>query len=82
MDPEAYPVYRCLVGGGHYYRIDRPDHFEELQRIGSRWLYHAVDAKAYPEQLRVREMLSLDGPYDVLDPQEWSRTLDLARALR
>lgn len=79
MGTELYPVYRRLVGGSHYYRIIDPTRFEELQRIGARWLFHHVEAKAYPEQLRVREMIDLAGPFEALEVQEWERTVDLAR---
>lgn len=78
MGKEGYPAYRRLVGGTSYYRILHAKRFEELQLIGKRWLYLDVDAKAYPEQLRVREMMDMAGPFDELDAQEWERALRLA----
>ena len=73
MDNEIWPVYRQLVGGSHYYRIQALDRFQELQRIGSRWVLHEVSATAYPERVRVYDMLNLNSPYVPLKEQDWQR---------
>jgi len=73
MDNEEWPVYRQLVGGSHYYRIEAMDRFQELQRIGSRWVLHDVIASAYPERVRVYEMLNLVEPYMALEEGDWQR---------
>lgn len=75
MDKHVFPVYRKLVGGGHYYRIRGEDRFDELQRVGDRWLLHEVSAKAYPERLRVHEMLAPLPPFERSDEAEWIRVL-------
>lgn len=82
MDTEGYPAYRRLAGGGHYYRILDPLRFEELQRVGTRWLHHEVDARAYPEQVRVREMLAMLEPFEPLEEEEWDRVRQLASGPR
>lgn len=69
---DGFPVYRQLAGGGHFYRIDSPDAFQELQRIGSRLAHHAVHAAAYPEKLRIAEMIACaEGRYAPFDSAEW-----------
>jgi hypothetical protein len=70
---ERFPVYRRSHGGRHLFRIDGLDRFEELQRIGRRWVAHAVLATAYPEKLRIREMLDLAWSFEPSDSDEWSR---------
>ncbi|MFN6114996.1 MAG: hypothetical protein ACK46G_07760 [Flavobacteriales bacterium] len=68
----AWPQYRRMADGRHYYRIEGPDRFTELQRVGSRWLLHAVHATMYPEMLRIQEMLNGgEGVYMVVDGAEW-----------
>lgn len=79
MEHSALPAYRQLRGGAHYYRILAEDHFEELQRIGSRWLLHEVRATAYPERLRVHEMLACTTPFEELGETEWSRAFAARR---
>lgn len=70
--PGPFPAYRQLAGGGHLYRIDADDHFTELQRIGERWVRHVVVARAYPEKVRIVEMLSgAAGRYLPLTAEEW-----------
>ena len=70
----TFPQYRRLIGKDHLYRIDGVDRFVELQRIGARWVRHEVTAHAYPEMVRIMEMLSMkDRPYIKLDPDEWKK---------
>lgn len=74
MKHDDFPHYRQLVGGKHYYRIDAPDRFIDLQRIGKRWVRHVVVANAYPEKVRIVEMIALAaGHYLALAPEEWER---------
>ena len=56
-----FPVYRILADGRHFYRIESPLLFTEIQLIGSRAVAHRVEAKAYPEQLRVQDMIAGHG---------------------
>lgn len=70
--PEAFPQYRATVDGRHFYRIDGPRAFVEVQVVGKRRWVHRVEAKAYPEMLRIQEMLSGgEGRYRTLSEQEW-----------
>jgi hypothetical protein len=70
-DRPGFPAYRRMVGREHYYRITAPDAFHELHRVGSRWLRHEVARAAYPEQLRIAEMLACaEGRFEVLDRLE------------
>ncbi len=72
---EVFPIYRRLRGGQHLYRISASDRFEELQRIGARWVLHRVQATAYPELLRIHEMRSETGPFECSDEAEWAAAL-------
>lgn len=48
----------------------------ELQRIGRRWVMHVVDGGAFPEQVRIQEMLRLEeGRYEAISREEWERAL-------
>ncbi|HMQ75490.1 MAG: hypothetical protein IPM49_15390 [Flavobacteriales bacterium] len=76
-----FPQYRRSAHGTNYYRIEAEDRFEELQLIGSRVLRHRVEARAYPERVRVMEMLEgADGAYLPVAASEYealaSRSLD------
>lgn len=70
-----FPVYRRSHGGRHLFRIDGFDRFEELQRIGTRWVAHSVLASAFPEKLRIREMLDLEWSFEPSDDAEWSQAV-------
>ena len=68
----SYPIFRQLAGGGHLYRIEAADRFVELQRIGSRWVRHEVQAGMYPEKVRIMEMIDdIDGRFLPLSAAAW-----------
>lgn len=73
MEHPTLPAYRRLQGGASYYRILAVDRFHELQRVGSRWILHEVHATAYPERLRVHEMLACTAPFEGLEAEEWAK---------
>ncbi len=58
-----FPQYRKLPNGKSLYRIDSERLFVELQKIGSSWWLHYVEAKQYPEILRIMDMLQLNEPF-------------------
>lgn len=60
-----------MVGGERLYAIHSAGRFTELQRVGSRWLKYEVEAKMYPELVRVREMLNCNTPYVACPAEEW-----------
>lgn len=65
-----------MVGSAHYYRINSPDAFTELQRIGRRIMRHEVRAAQYPERLRIQEMMDCaEGRYAPMDPGAWESLL-------
>jgi hypothetical protein len=68
----VWPQYRRMADGRHYYRVEGPDRFTELQRVGSRWLSHTVVATMYPELVRIQEMLAGgEGVYEVVEQADW-----------
>ncbi len=66
-------MYRRLADGRHFYRIEGPRAFTEIQVIGRRAVLYRVEAAAYPEQVRVAEMVACEGPFQAMDPEEWER---------
>ncbi|TNE54414.1 MAG: hypothetical protein EP338_07435 [Bacteroidetes bacterium] len=73
-----YPAFRKLANGKVLYKINSKDHFEELQPMGKRYLHFSMQAKQYPELLRIQDMLQcLEGHYVEACETEW----ELAYAL-
>lgn len=52
-----FPVYRKYLNDMSYFRIDSPDKFEEIRRIGSRFLITAHEVKILPERNMVQDLL-------------------------
>jgi hypothetical protein len=67
----VFPAYRRASHGRNYYRIEGMRSFTEIQRIGSRWVVHRVNHAAYPEQVRIMEMLACMGPFQEMAGTEW-----------
>ena len=68
----AFPKFRMLVDGRHFYRIDDPEHFVEIQLVGSKRTVHEITASAYPEKVRVQQMIEMsDGLYAEIDAARW-----------
>ncbi|HMC96376.1 MAG TPA: hypothetical protein VKG92_01870 [Flavobacteriales bacterium] len=67
-------MYRQLNDGRHFYRIESAVGFTEIQMVGGRGVVHRVDASAYPEQLRIQDMIDgMGGRYLPLEAGEWER---------
>ena len=79
MAGTKFPMDRRTADGRHFYRILASDHFIDVQRVGERWMVHEVHARAYPELVRIQEMLVDHGRYPPMGPGEWDRVLALAR---
>jgi hypothetical protein len=58
-----FPQYRKHTSGKNQYKITGPEHFTEIQCIGSKTLVHEVQAKTYFEKIRIQEMLEAAPPY-------------------
>lgn len=68
----GFPKFRMLVDGRHFYRIDDPEHFVEIQIVGTKRTVHQITASAYPEKLRVQQMIDMsDGLYAEIDAARW-----------
>lgn len=57
MSTFAFPQYRKLVNDKSFYRIEDERHFTEKQRIGKQVFTLVVEAKQYPEIIRIQDML-------------------------
>lgn len=78
MDKHTFPIYRKLANERSFYRIDSATAFVEVQRLGSRWVLHRVEARIYPEKARIHELLVMADPGVLAsDAPEFDRWLAL-----
>ncbi|MCB0795586.1 MAG: hypothetical protein KDB88_12690 [Flavobacteriales bacterium] len=76
MERNEFPLYRKTRDDRHFFRIDGPDRFMEIQRIGTRAIRHLVDGGAYPERVRIDEMIRMaEGRYVQSTEQEFQAAL-------
>jgi hypothetical protein len=76
---KQFPQYRKLPNGKSLYRIDSERLFVELQKIGSSWWLHNVEAKQYPEILRIMDMLQLNEPFILSTKNEFETLYNLVK---
>lgn len=67
---EKFPIFLELVNGNTIYRIDSLDRMEEIQVIGSKYAVFVLEARIYPDRVRIADMIANEG-------ERWNR-LDLA----
>jgi len=72
-----FPQYRKLSNEKVFYRINNNRQFDEIQIVGKKANIHAVDAKQYPEILRIQDMLllSIQG-FEESNQKEFNDLLD------
>lgn len=80
MAQVVFPLYRRSAFGTNLYRIEAPDRFTEVQLIGTRATVHQVVVTAYPEMVRIREMIDagIGGGYVILSQKEFDAALSQA----
>jgi hypothetical protein len=71
-----FPQYRKMKNGKAFYRIVNNLYFTEVQLLGEKRLRHEVEAKQYPEKLRIMDMLSCAEPFEVSTPDEFNAQLN------
>ena len=67
-----FPQYRISANGMNLYRVDSDRHFVELQYIGERVLLFNIEAKTYPEIVRIKDLLAcVDGSCRVVGQEDF-----------
>jgi hypothetical protein len=70
FEDKDFPIYRKYANGMRYYKIMSWDSFEEVQKIGSRYIKHVHKVEQYPEKLFIRDLLGLSQEGIVVSTQE------------
>lgn len=56
-----FPQYRKYKNIETYFKIISEKEFEELSLLGNKFVKHSIEAKQYPEILRIMDMLNCEG---------------------
>ncbi len=67
-----FPQYRKLSNDKTFYKILSDRLFEEVQLMGSKVLRYSVEAKQYPEILKIQDMLQAESPYSIISEEEFT----------
>lgn len=68
-----FPVYRKLQNLDVYYKIISYSQFEEIKKMGEKYLFHSVHAIQFPEKLLIQDMISLhENRYEELSENVFS----------
>ena len=66
----VFPQYRKLEGFGRYYKIHDERNFEEVSVMNETIHRSFVEAKQYPEILRIQDMLSESWSFRTMSDEE------------
>lgn len=61
-----FPQYRMIKERKVYYKIISDKEFIEISWIGDKQLTYKIEAKQYPEMLRIMDMINFEAPYEAL----------------
>jgi hypothetical protein len=64
-----FPQYRKLEGFQRYYRINDERSFDEIVVVNGKVTMNHIEAKQFPEMLRIQDMLNCEWNYRMLDAQ-------------
>ncbi len=53
-----FPAYRKYKNSNTFFKLINENRFEEISFIGSKAFLHSIEAKQYPEFLRIQDMLN------------------------
>lgn len=70
-----FPQYRKLSNDKTYYRIHSTELFEEIMIIGEKAVLYTIEAKQYPEMLRIKDMIQLNG-FELSTKEEFDSRLE------
>ncbi len=59
VEDRQFPLYRKYANGQRYYKIMSLTEFEEIQRIGKRFIIHQHKAIQYPEKLFILDLMEM-----------------------
>ena len=63
-----FPQYRKYKNIETYFKIISENKFEELSLFGNKFVKHSIEAKKYPEMLRIKDMLNCEeGTWEVVE---------------
>lgn len=73
----SFPQYRKYEGIDTWYKITGLDSFEEIVKMGEKYLHHTINATIYPEKLRILDMLECkDGLWVEIGEDDYMEILD------
>ncbi len=58
-----FPQYRKMKNEKAFYKIIGEKKFEEIQLMGSKAYFHTIEAKQYPEMIRIQDMLNVENEW-------------------
>jgi len=58
-DAITYPVYRKYDGNRSIFKITSPKDFTEVQVMGTRFFFHEIKAKTFPDFQMIVDMINL-----------------------
>lgn len=72
-----YPQYRELKGFNRFYKIIDDRNFTEVYFLGEKVVSYDIEAKQYPEILRIQDMLKCESPFVEITENDYLNKITL-----
>jgi hypothetical protein len=69
-----FPIYRKYTNSNTFFKIISENRFEEITFIGSKGFIFEIEAKQYPEYLRIQDMINcLNDSWEKIDEENYEQ---------
>ena len=59
----SFPQFRKYTNGASFFRVDSPEHFDELKKMPSGFVQYSFQARILPDRNYIMDMLNCDSNY-------------------
>lgn len=68
-----FPQYRKLTNNKSLYKVESERSFIELQKMGKSIFKFEIQARKYPEILRIQDMINCEVPFETSNKTEYEK---------
>lgn len=72
LEELSYPIYRKRKNNRSFYKINSVNQFDEIQSMGTKYIFYSFTISQYPEILMLMDMIAMTNDlYEEFDNNEW-----------
>ncbi len=72
-----FPLYRKMIGAQVFYKVLNAREMEEILKMGSKLKFFMIEAKQYPEILKIADVIASAYPYESIEAEAYEKLREL-----